>query len=93
MREHLRIFGFVEEGTWVLLKNPGQCLKEAVSELGVKRWTFQKQKASNKVMEAGNSFWGEGYREGKWFSRTRKVMLNVVSVLISAIGNFSAEKF
>lgn len=44
-------------------------------------------------MEAGNSFWGEGYREGKWFSRTRKVMLNVVSVLISAIGNFSAEKF
>ena len=44
-------------------------------------------------MEAGNSFGGEGCREGKWFSRTRKVMLNVVSVLISAIGNFSAEKF
>lgn len=64
-----------------------------MSELGVKRRTFQKQKASNKVMEAGKQLLGRGLQRGKWFSRTGKVMLNVVNVLISAIGNFSAEKF
>lgn len=44
-------------------------------------------------MEAGKQLLGRGLQRGKWFSRTGKVMLNVVNVLISAIGNFSAEKF
>lgn len=52
---------------------------------------FISRKVVTKVKEAGNSFWGEGHREGKCLSRTRKVLGKVVNVLISAIGKFCRE--